>query len=161
MTDHTSIKHGLSLIFSGIKHLSDDFPRKFTIDGRLVGDIGEVIAWLDYDLEIDKISRATHDAHTSDGRQVQIKATFKDKLTFRKTPDFLLGFKLFEDGCYQEIFNGPGHLIYARYRHRAGIGTSLLSFPIRELRSISNEVDPRDRIPLRLGKTNRNCALHP
>jgi hypothetical protein len=161
MPDHASIKHGLSLIFRGIEHLSNDFPRQFTIDGRLVGDIGEVIAWLDYDLEIDKVSRAIHDAHTSDGRQVQIKATFKDKLTFRKTPDYLLGFKLFEDGCYQEVFNGPGHLIHARYRHRTGIGTSLLSFPARELRSISDGVDPVDRVPLRPGNTRRKCALHP
>jgi hypothetical protein len=161
MTDHASIKHGLSLIFAGIKHLSGDFPREFTIDGRLVGDIGEVIASLDYDLEIDKVSRAIHDARTSDGRQVQIKATFKDKLTFRKTPDYLLGFKLFEDGCHEEVFNGPGHLIYTRYRHRAGIGTSLLSFPIKELRSISDQVYPTDRVPLRPGSTGRKCALHP
>jgi hypothetical protein len=161
MSDHASIKHGLSLIFQGIKHLADGFPREFTIDGRLVGDIGEVIAWLDYDLEIDDVSRELHDAHAIDGREVQIKATFKDSLTFRKTPDYLLGFKLFEDGCYEEIFNGPGQLIRARYSHRSGIGASLLSFPIRELRKISNEVDAKDRIPFRQGYKRKECLRHP
>jgi hypothetical protein len=36
-----AISKALSEIFSGIRQLKDAFPRKeFTIDGRLVGDIG-------------------------------------------------------------------------------------------------------------------------
>ena len=51
------IKEGLTLIFQGIKRLHEAFPsRAFTIDGRLVGDIGEVIAELEYDLTLDEVS---------------------------------------------------------------------------------------------------------
>ncbi len=79
-----NITAALALIFSGIEKLKGDFPgRAFTIDGRLVGDIGEVIAELEYDLTLHEVSQPTYDAITADNRNVQIKATFKDSLTFR------------------------------------------------------------------------------
>jgi len=83
-----AISEGLRLIFQGIERLKESFPnRAFTIDGRLVGDVGEVIAALEYDVILHEVSRATHDATTPDGRNVQIKATFKESLTPR-TPFF-------------------------------------------------------------------------
>jgi hypothetical protein len=146
-----SITEGLALIFRGIDHLRGAFPnRAFTIDGRLVGDIGEVIAALDYDLTLDSISRPDHDACSGNGRRVQVKATFKDSLTFKTCPDCYLGFKLYPDGRYEEIFNGPGRIILERYANRKGIGTQLLSFPITELRALSAKVAPADRIPKRM-----------
>jgi hypothetical protein len=83
------------------------FPnRAFTIDGRLVGHVGEVIAALEYDVTLHDISRPNHDATTSDGRNVQIKPTFKDSLTFKTVPDYYLGFELYSDGGHEEVFNG-------------------------------------------------------
>jgi hypothetical protein len=147
-----AISNALRLIFQGIEQSKAAFPnRKFTIDGRLVGDVGEVIAALEYDVALDEISRPNHDAATSDGRSVQIKATFKDSLTFRSIPDYYLGFKLYPDGRHEEIFNGPGRLIYDRYAARKGIGSVLLSFPITELRKLSQQVAQHDRIAKRKG----------
>lgn len=146
-----AITDALGLIFQGIKQLEEAFPnRAFTIDGRLVGDIGEVIAALEYDLVLHETSQPTHDADTSDGRHVQIKATFKESLTFRRVPDYYLGFKLYEDGRHEEVFNGPGKLIYERYAIRKGIGEALLSFPISELRKLSAQVPEHERIRRRL-----------
>ena len=72
------------------------FPDKaFTIDGRLVEDIGEVIATLEYDIELYEVQRAIHDGETSEGKKVQIKATFKNSLTFKTLPEYYLGFKLY------------------------------------------------------------------
>jgi hypothetical protein len=145
-----SITEGLALIFKGIDRLRSAFPsRAFTIDGRLVGDIGEVIAALEYDVVLDSVSRPGHDACCGDGRLVQIKATFKDSLTFKTCPDYYLGFKLYPDGRYEEIFNGPGRIIMDRYQTRKGIGSQLLSFPIRELRSLAAQVPAHDRIAKR------------
>ncbi|MBV8659962.1 MAG: hypothetical protein JO142_19250 [Burkholderiales bacterium] len=150
MKKHQAISEGLALVFQGIERLKSEFPsRKFTIDGRLVGDIGEVIAERDYDLTLHEVSQPDHDAVTTDGRNVQIKATFKDSLTFKTTPDYYLGFKLYPDGRCEEIFNGPGHLIHGRYAHRKGIGTSLLSFPNKTLKALSITVEQSQRIPLR------------
>ena len=142
------ISESLELIFKGIKNLRDTFPnRSFTIDGRLVGDIGEVIAALEYDIVLYTISQPDYDGYTSDGRKVQIKATFKDSLTFKTVPEFFLGFKLFQDGKFEEIYNGPGNLIYEKYKHRKGIGKLLLSFPNTELRALSGGISDSQRIP--------------
>ena len=69
-----------------------------------------MIAALEYDVVLDELAQAKHDAVTSDGRKVQIKATFKNSLTFRTVPEYYLGFKLYPDGQYEEIFNGPGQV---------------------------------------------------
>jgi hypothetical protein len=147
-----AIKQALALIFQGIMRLRAEFPGKeFTIDGRLVGDIGEVIAELEYDIKLYDVLVAGHDGVTNDGRKVQIKATFKDSLTFRTVPDYYLGFKLYEDGRHQEIYNGPGKLIYDKYKDRKGIGISLLSFPNRELQKLSIDIPDNERIIKRKG----------
>lgn len=151
MSKHKEIQNGLALIFQGIDCLSTAFDhRKFTIDGRLVGDIGEVIAEIEYALTLHKTSQPKHDATMDDGREVQIKATFKESLTFRSILDCYLGFKLERNGSYRVIYNGPGYIIYDRFKHRKGIGEKILSFPIAELENLSkNQVKPEDRIPLR------------
>ncbi len=149
------ITDALNLIFEGIARLKDVFPGKeFTIDGRLVGDIGEVIAALDYDIQLYNVLQAGHDGQTSDGRRVQVKATFKDSLTFSSIPDYYLGFKLRKDGRYEEVYNGPGRTICERYSHRKGIGRTLLSFPINELHKLSSGVKQEDRIPKRGASTS-------
>lgn len=148
MDNRKTITDALALIFQGIEKLKSAFPhREFTIDGRLVGDIGEVIAALEYDVILNDVSLPGHDAVTSDGRRVQIKATFKDRLTFKTVPDFYLGFRLFRDGRHEEIYNGPGDLIYKRYASRKGVGNILLSFPLSELRRLSATVGSEARIP--------------
>ena len=145
-----AIAEALRLIFQGINDLKEAFPnRAFTIDGRLVGDIGESIAALEYELVLHNVSQPNHDATTSDGRNVQIKATFKNSLTFKTVPDYYLGFKLYPDGRHEEIFNGPGTVIYHRYLTRKGVGVELLSFPLTELHRLSEQVAESDRIQKR------------
>jgi hypothetical protein len=150
LVNRRAVAEGLALVFQGINLLTTAFPhRRFTIDGRLVGDVGEVIAELEYDIILHPTSEPDHDASTSDGRKVQIKATFKESLTFRSTPDYYIGFRLYPDGRFEEIFNGPGSLIRDRFAHRANLGKALLSFPISELRTLSKQVLPSRRIPRR------------
>ena len=157
MNKKAIIAKALKNIFYEIEKLKKAFPKSgknFTIDGRLVGDIGEVIAELDYDLRLDDKQQPVHDGKTSDGkRKVQVKATFKDSLTFKTVPDYYLGLQLFKDGRpYKEIFNGPGNLIYKHYQYkknmkkRKGIGEALLSFPIKELEKLSKKVPKSKRI---------------
>jgi uncharacterized protein DUF6998 len=146
MPTHQNIADALTLIFEGIARLKEAFPgREFTIDGRLVGDIGEVIAALECDVVLDKVCQPNHDATTPNGR-LQIKATFKDSLTFKTTSGYYLGFKLFPDGQYEEVFNGPAAIIYEHYKHRKGIGVALLSFPNKELKALGRGVPMLERI---------------
>ncbi|WP_448041104.1 DUF6998 domain-containing protein [Bradyrhizobium liaoningense] len=144
------IKEALGHIFQGIGMLQAEFShRRFTIDGRLVGDIGEIIAAAEFDIELDDVSRAVHDGRTPDGRGVQIKATFQDHLTFKTTPDLYLGFKLFRDGTHEVIFNGPGRIIFDHYAARVGIGEKLLRFPNSVLRRLSADIPNALRVPKR------------
>ena len=150
MPHRQSIKEALALIFQGIDMLKSQFPTKaFTIDGRLVGDIGEIIASLEYDLTLYTVQAATHDGETADRRKVQVKATFKDKLTMTAIPELYLGLQLLEDGTYREIFNGPGSVIAKQFSHRKGIGEKQLSFPITTLEQLSKTVDSKQRIQKR------------
>ena len=57
---------------------------------------------------------------------MQIKATFKDSLTFRTPSEYHLGFHLYRDGHYDEIFNGPGRVIYDRHAGRKAIAVQLV-----------------------------------
>lgn len=149
-TAQTTIREALASIFQGIERLREAFPsRRFTIDGRLVGDIGEVIAELQYDLILDEVSVPDHDAQMPDGGRVQIKATFKDSLTFKTCPDYYLGFKLYQDGRSEEVFNGPGRLILEKYSYRKDIGNRLISIPIKGLRVLSGQVGDANRVPRR------------
>lgn len=122
--------------------------RRFTLDGRLVGDIGEIIADLHYDIVLDEKSRPGYDASWGE-HQVQIKATMKDYLTFRNCEGFYLGLKINADGTFKEIYNGPASLIHQRYLHRKYIGEQLISLKNSELIELSNKVDELHKIRTR------------
>lgn len=151
MDHRTRIEEALKLIFQGIGKLKEQFPGKaFTVDGRLVGDVGEVIAALEYEVDLYDVQTPVHDGETSDGRKVQIKATFKDSLSLTAVPEFYLGLRLFEDGTYEEIFNGPGSVIAERFSHRKGFGEKQLSFPLADLQELSKSVSSDRRVPRRV-----------
>ena len=151
MTKKKTTKAALDAIFLGIELLKEGYSnrRSFTIDGRLVGDIGEVIAERDYELELDKGSSAKHEGTTPDGTRVQIKATFKNKLTFKGGEGLYLGLKLNRDGTYEEVFNGPAETISETFSHRKGINKKLLSFPIKELQKIQNQQKSESKVKRR------------
>jgi hypothetical protein len=69
------------------------FPgRKFTLDGHLVGSIGEVVAAYMFNLKLTPASTTGHDAYAVDGRRVEIKLTQRERVAFRYKPDHALVF---------------------------------------------------------------------
>jgi hypothetical protein len=145
------IEKALKSIFHGIGLLQRSFSnRQFTIDGRPVGDMGEIIAAAEFDITLDEKSMAKHDGTSRDGRKVQVKATFKDKLTFRTVPDYYLGLQLYRDGRHEVVFNGPGHIIGEVLKRRKGFGISLISLTTSRLRRVSATVPDSDRIQRRV-----------
>lgn len=98
------IRTALEGLFSAVAMLKDAYPGKpFTLDGRLVGDIGEVVASLAYAITLNEGLTRHHDAVSDDGLNVQIKATFGTTLTFpvHHVPDYYLGIKLNRDGTFE------------------------------------------------------------
>jgi hypothetical protein len=125
-----------------------DGKRRFTLDGRLVGDIGEILAECAYDLVLDDTSRKHYDGVDEDGRLVQIKATMKASLTFpaHHVPNCYLGILIHPDGTFEEIFNGPGHIIKEAVKNRSSQGIILHSIPIGALRKLQEQVRPGEEI---------------
>ncbi|MEQ9693467.1 hypothetical protein [Shimia sp. SDUM112013] len=86
---------------------------QFTLDGKLVGDIGEAVAAQAFDLELIGGNATGVDARTSQGKSVQIKATGKPKGSahFRPsgvTADYLIVLFLnYADRRAELIYNGP------------------------------------------------------
>ncbi len=152
MQTFQEIAKALESIFSGICHLKNTYPgRQFTIDGRLVGDIGEAMAAMVYEIELDEVSQPTHDGTASNRGRVQIKATFQDALTFKTVPEYYLGIKINHNGTLEEIYNGPGQRIFDHYSYRSGIGEKLLRFPNAQLKKLSAQVPDEMRIRKRGG----------
>ncbi|MDM3885998.1 hypothetical protein QSV36_10350 [Pseudomonas sp. BCRC 81390] len=148
----SKIKNALKDLFSAVSMLQEAYPGKpFTPDGRLVGDIGEVVASLAYNLTLNEGLTKHHDAVTEDGRNVQIKTTFGTSLTFpvHHVPDYYLGIRMNRDGTFEEIYNGPGRLIKEQLARRKSTTTGLHGGLMPMLKRINLLVPESERIPKR------------
>ena len=132
--------------------------RPFTPDGHLVGSIGEVVAEYIYDLRLQPASTPQVDAHTRDGRSVQIKLTGSKGKAFglrwssqlRTSPaELLIALKLSNAG-FTEIYNGefPKDLLEGRSDSSNGqlsIGLNRLSARNPSLLPVVNSFDSINR----------------
>jgi hypothetical protein len=146
------IEEALAGLFTAVSMLQEAYPGKpFTPDGRLVGDIGEVVASLAYALTLNEGLTKHHDAITDDGRHVQIKTTFGTTLTFpvHHVPDYYLGIRMNRDGTFEEIYNGPGHLIQEQLSGRKPTKTGLHGGLMAMLKRLNQQVPDSERIPKR------------
>ena len=147
-----TVPEAISHLLQIVEQLQEAYPKKrFTLDGRLVGDLGEVLAQAAYDLEINDHLEKHHDAKTSDGRLVQIKATMQTHLTFPcdHIPDYYLGIKIHPDGSITEVFNGPGAIAWEAIKGRQRTKTNLHTIAVAALAALNERVPPEDRIPRR------------
>jgi hypothetical protein len=143
-------------LLSITKTLKEKYNRSFSLDGRLVGDIGEVLAAEKYGLELLNENAFKHDAkEIATGRMVQIKASFKNNSYFPfgedKIPDYFLSINILENGDIEELFNGPGTYIVEHYikprklKHYKNTYYTLSKGVLREL---NKEVLEKDKIKL-------------
>ena len=125
--------------------LEQAYPgRKFTVDGHLVGSIGEVIVAEHYGLSLLPNSTKTHDAVSKEGKQVQIKATQVKSIAISSEPDYLIVIRLLSDGSWEEIYNGPGKAAWANAGKMQKNGQRPIS--LRKLRNLMDSVDINDKI---------------
>lgn len=151
-----TIKDSIKSLLEITDNLRDKYPsRKFTLDGRLVGDIGEILA--DHLFEIDLYGKqAKHYDATlkkDTNKKVQIKATMKNSLTFPigHTPEYYLGLKISVSGHVNVIFNGPG-LIIQDYlnKNRKRPKTGLYNVSNSILQTLDAQVNDEERIPKKI-----------
>lgn len=127
-----------------VNELEKEFPgRHFTLDGHLVGSIGEVMASYFYGIELYKASAETHDGEVG-GRKVQVKITQQDTILIAEKPDYLIALYLTRKGDIYEIYNGPGdkpwETAYEYKRHNNRY------MQVNKLMSLDADVDDDDRI---------------
>lgn len=146
-----AVKRAVRELSSVVRRLNKAYPHKaFTLDGRLVGDLGEILVAEAYDIKLfDKLEH--HHDCTSGRRLVQIKSTMKNSLTFPgdHVPDYFIGIKIHADGSFDAIYNGPGQIIANRLRDRKIPKNNLHSISIKILAELNGTVPNRRRIKLR------------
>ena len=103
------IKEKICQLYQIIEELEAAYPGKhFTLDGVLMGNLGEVYAAEKYGLKLLPESTKTHDAVTADGKYVQIKVTQGKQIALYGEPDYLLVLQLQRDGAFVEVYYGSG-----------------------------------------------------
>lgn len=122
---------------------------KFTLDGNLVGDIGEALAAQLFGVRLVE-SKSTEgiDGYAPDGRTVQVKATGTGRgPAFRcveTRADHLLFFDLDFDRCRGSVvFNGPEH--YA-VRHLPELFANQRSLSRHQIRAADAMVQGHERL---------------
>ncbi|OHD54550.1 MAG: hypothetical protein A2Y33_05095 [Spirochaetes bacterium GWF1_51_8] len=136
-----------------------EYIRNFTLDGKLVGDIGEVLAEEHYRISLLPASEEQYDAETEFGKKVQIKTTMKNNLNFPRdnVPELYLGIKVSTEGenigDIIEIFNGPGKLIRDKLTNRKTPNERFYTITITRLAEWNKEVQKEEKVQLRNGKS--------
>jgi hypothetical protein len=125
------------------------FPElPFTLDGRLVGDIGEAIALQEFGLTRLPEGTEGHDFVAPNGKLVQIKTTQAIApnrgvglgLTIRSF-EHLIVIQITEEGRHRILYDGPGTLVDEARRHR-----TTPSLTVGQLERLNSKVSDSDRI---------------
>ena len=135
-------------MFEISKRLASLTGRPFTLDGHMVGSIGEVYAQQFYGVELYPPGHAHHDGKYGE-REVQIKATQGKSVVLRGEYDLLLVLKIDPNGNFKEIYNGDGKLpwqtLIAADRKKSKAGE--ISIRFNQLVKLNQSISDKDRIP--------------
>lgn len=127
--------------------LEKSFPgRHFTLDGHLIGSIGEVMAAYYYGIELYEASAPMHDGKTSDGKEVQIKITQQKRIQINEEPAYLIVLFLNRvTGEISEIYNGTGKKPWETAYSYKKRNTRFMM--VSKLIELDRNVEPSERIP--------------
>ena len=113
-----AVKTQVQKLVEIVAELEAEFPgRHFTLDGHLVGSIGEVMAAYYYGIELYRASAEIHDGEI-EGRKVQIKISQQDDIVINHEPDYLIVLYMKKNGNIYEVYNGQGKLPWESHNNR-------------------------------------------
>ena len=135
----------LETLYAASARLEVIFPgRKFTLDGHLVGSIGEVLAAYMFDLELARGSTQGHDAYARDGRQVEVKLTQGTYVSLREKPTHLIVLHRPKGGRLRVAYNGPGAIVWAATGARQKNGQRPIT--LSKLAKLDHDILGADRL---------------
>ncbi len=133
-----------------VDELESVFPgRHFTLDGHLVGSLGECLAAYHYGLNLRPASTKGVDADKS-GVEVEIKATQGSSVGLRCQPEHLLVLKLDRRGGFEEIYNGPGNLVWREFAKKNRPSNGQYQIAISRLSALMKHVSPERRLKMEI-----------
>ena len=139
----TAMAHVRTLL-DQVNALEAMFPgRHFTLDGHLVGSVGEVAAAYHYGIKLFPPSTELHDGFVGD-RNVQIKITQTENVLIGEEPEYLIVLYLARTGNIYEVYNGPGVIPWETAGKPDKRGYKHLR--VNKLMSLDQEIKPEDRI---------------
>lgn len=145
--DHQKLRSLVEDLYATVKDLEAMFPgRHFTPDGHMVGSIGECLVADAYGLELMPASNKGFDAMSRDGRRVEIKATQAGTVAFRSAPEHVIAIKILPDGQFEELYNGPGALVWEQFRGKPLPSNGQYQISLRRLRALNEQVADTDRL---------------
>ncbi|MCL6286190.1 hypothetical protein M3P21_22105 [Ruegeria sp. 2012CJ41-6] len=137
-----------------MKEFGSDVALSFTLDGNLVGDIGEAISVELFGIRLDD-TRATEgiDGVAPDGRTVQVKATGTGRgPVFRPTAiraEHLLFFELdFKKFRGSVVFNGPEHTALKYMPPKFYEKNEQRPMTPKQIRRADEDVKEHERLPM-------------
>ncbi|MEX2282390.1 MAG: hypothetical protein WEE89_07895 [Gemmatimonadota bacterium] len=132
-------------LLESVRALEALYPgRSFTLDGHLVGSIGEVLAAELYGLKLLPASSSCHDGVCPTGREVQVKLTQRERVGLYEEPRFLVVLQIDSSGQLREIYNGPGPGAWNAAGPRQKNGQRSIS--LSRLKGLNKHVAEVDRI---------------
>lgn len=146
--DHDKFRALVRQLYDTVSDLEAMFPgRHFTPDGHMVGSLGECLVADAYGLVLRTASNKGYDAITRSGLQVEIKATQSRSVAFRCEPAHTIIIKILPDGTFEEIYNGPGGLVWAEFKDKRLPSNGQFQISLHKLRQLNQLVAPEDRVP--------------
>lgn len=148
MIDHEKFQTLVKQLYSTVNELGEMFPgRHFTPDGHMVGSLGECLVADAYCLELKAASNKGYDAVTESGLEVEIKATQSNSVAFRSQPQHAIIIKIFPDGTFEEIYNGPGALVWEQFKDKRLPSNGQFQVSVTKLSRLNQLVAQSDRVP--------------
>ena len=144
-----SLAETIRELYGIVRRLEDDYSdynRHFTLDGHLVGSIGEVYAAERYGIKLFISSTETHDGEAPDGRLVQVKATQRESVGISEKPNCLIVLKIDEQGGISEVYNGPGDTVWELFVNRKRPKNGQYQISLARLRMLNEKVPSKKRI---------------
>ena len=128
----------------------------FTLDGRMVGDIGEAIAVYKWGLTRLPEGSKTHDVKTASGKHIQIKTTQQTRGSVglglhKQAFEHLIVIQIGEDASYNVLYDGPGSYVDVKRN-----GKKSASLSVNQLRELDGSVPASERV---LKKAQRQGML--
>lgn len=147
MIDHNKFQTLVKQLYATVNELEEMFPgRYFTPDGHMVGSLGECLVEDAYALDLKTASNKGFDAVTKCGLEIEIKATQSNSVGFRCHPQHTIVIKIMPDGSFEEIYNGPGKLIWEQFREKRLPSNGQFQISINSLRRLNQSLAQAERV---------------